>query len=477
MRLLIWGSYSASPNIGSDSGYNLAFEFVKYLVKYYPDSYAYILLPKMSKISLRGDEDELVKKGHLFLVDTGMPPRRYAASLLGGADAFRVIKVVQKQKIVFDTAILNFLMGYPLALSVFSKLGYEGIRPISRIDWFDLFKVDPHTQRFMTDLVVVMSRYYPVVVHSKWCIQRGLRLPLDSEPAQEILKWGIWYPYFDGEKIKRRFGRTDNDVPKIIFNHRPKRYTGLPKVVKAVKKLKEMGVKVKIYISTYHVGANVRGLFNEFGGIHGFWAKYGDVVEPIHMKKDVYYQRLPTFDAEIAFHDPDGASWSISVLEAVASGCYPISHGRYFYEEMFDGQLPKFPDNEQGLVDAIQFYVDNREYCDKLAQKLADHVWSRWSWEVGIHDVMKIVKKSMVEPDLDVNSKIYKYLKDLDVVDLASVNIDYLLAKTPEAGFNVGQKSNVLLRLMCLLRHLGFKDMGGFTPFFVREGETDGRNK
>ena len=469
MRLLIVNHNSAWPKLGSDSAYNLSFEFAKYLDKYYPEWYVYLVVPELEKVTLRGDEGELIDKGKLFFLNVPKISEKPGSTMWGGWDVGLMFEVLNREKVFVDSVLTNYIFGYPLLLIMLAKMGFGGVCPVMRPDWYHFFTSIKEYRDLVRRFLVSLAYDFPVVAHSKWCVEGGLGISLESDEANTILKWGIMYPPYDDEKIVKRDGPTDNDVPHIIFNHRNRPYTGYVELLKAVKKIAERKIKVKINTTYSHSGGATGLRTFGAGGIDGLYAKYSDILSKVYYKKDEYYKSLPKYDAVIAWNQGTGGYWSISLLEAVASGCYPLTHGKFFYKEILGENIPEYSIKADGIVEAVQFYVDNWEYCDKLARHYARMVREKWSWDTQVHNWLNIVKKGMYDADVRPGTKWHRILSNVDVVDFDTIISEFIGTKRPKT-IGVGEKYQSMAQFSVYLRKMGFVDVGGRIPKFVRKG-------
>lgn len=473
--------YSNLPYLASDSAYNLSVEFAKYLRKHYPKWFAYIVVPDDAHmdISWRGDEKELEEQNiAYFLKIRGVEKMDNGAASFMGKE---ILSGLRSLPIYWDVILNNNPWRMVDYLLLCSRVGLEPSGIVSKPDWFlnRTWFTTGNVTRFLRDMLVFYSRYYPVVMHSKYCLKL-LGLDEESDEAQTLLKWGLMHPPYDGEKIIVETDKGDGPYPRIIFNHRFKPYTGFTTMLRAVHYLvkKENRRDFRIILSSEQ--KIVGGSFGTSAELKNMLEDIEEVIIWEDMRRGNYFHVLSKCDAALAWHEPLVNGWSISVTEAVASGCYPIVHGQAFYKEMLGEDLPTYNLDWTGLVDAIRFFLDNQSYCRKLAQHYRDVV-KKWSWETQIHKWVGVLKMAIDEKNDGKLSFLRDLIRGLDVVDFSTVcGISKSSAgehKIRSGRYSLsvtGQKSNFISGVVNTLRSEGYEDIGGKIPIFMKVRALDG---
>ncbi|MEM0478297.1 MAG: glycosyltransferase [Candidatus Caldarchaeum sp.] len=473
MRVLYYSNYSHPTGLSFDSSWNLAVEFTKYASRELKDEafVMYLTKPK-ERGGLRGDEEQYIRNGNMILIehedsltDGRLSTFWVSTNLAEKLSRLEALDGGVKEPVVYNVLYHNTPYAIPALLALNRVAGHEGVPMVCRIDWFpsrSQVRSDRNISYLLVKLLQLYASVMPVLVHSKYCLKL-MGIPENSEDAYTFLKWGIFYPPYDSEMVVK--DKPVNSEPVIIFNHRITGYTGFVHLVRALQEIPP-SYKFKIVLPESRVGS-VRSSYS---------MKEERFIPSQLVDKKVYWKTIGRCDAVIGWHLPYGNGWSISILEAVGSGCYPITHYKSFYPEMLGGEgvLPEFEVSEEGLRDALIYFLDNLEYCMKKARQLSGYVESRWSWKVQVKNWLGILQKvidssyNMVFHGGGEGLTIKRLVEGRNVFRMSEL-IEHFASRDKSGGrWNIGHKGTVFSDALRFLRKNGWRDKGGRDPLFVR---------
>lgn len=193
-------------------------------------------------------------------------------------------------------------------------------------------------------------------------------------------------PGFNHEEMDRFKTSEKFDKVTFIFNHRLSQYTGAAEVLRVAKRLIDDGYDFNLIITNPSLACTKSARSQLYKDKEKYLTRIIFVQNGLPYSK--YIETLWKSDAIIAWHGGRGSDrsepvnqWSISTLEGVACGCYPIAPRRGFFEEILPPEFLLQQRNEESLYTIMRIIIDSPNEFRKKASIAQSYVRERFTWE------------------------------------------------------------------------------------------------
>lgn len=392
IRILTQLNFSAGENPQGDSGLRFTGRLIKE-IQFLSDRYFfYVLAPDRTLGAL----ENLLDCPRIRIIPIKTPPR-----LHGGDFAFDPAALYQDfdfRRLDVDVLFLN----QPEMVAPFSNFlnrqMFHLVPTFTYVHWFDTRR--PGTPKHRTHhpalLAALAGMAGSTATGCNSCYGRSTIMKFASDWLSTELtanldrKLKVLSPLFsagavEGGKPLAPTRRRHRPHAMLLINHRVLKYTGVRQLIDTVlPRLWEERQDFRVIV-TNPSRARLPRLMTDTP-----WAINGTLSE------DQYFHRL--WDADIVLAPHRSTHWSISVLEAVGSGCLPICNQESFFQEMFAPVLQRMPRSSEktfreyclffrgNLIRKISRAIDDLETLHDFRMELAHHTCRVYNWASRISE-------------------------------------------------------------------------------------------
>jgi glycosyltransferase involved in cell wall biosynthesis len=398
IRILTQLNFSAGENPQGDSGIRFTSRLIREIQATSDRYFFYVLAPEGACSVLR----DYLDCDRVLIIPMQMPSR-----LHGGDFAFdptALYKNFDFRRFDVDLLFLNQPEMVAPYSNFLNRQMFHLVPTLTYVHWFDTRR--PATPKHRTHHPALLASLAGMVgsttvacnsEYGRSIIMACARNWLSADLANALdQKLKILPPLFSAGAVRagrRQVQRSEAIRPRamLLVNHRVLKYTGVRQLIDvALPRLWEQRQDFRVIITNPSRARLPREMTRTP------WAINGTLGE-----KD-YFARL--WDADIVLAPHRAAHWSISTLEAVASGCLPICNKESFFGEMFAPVLARLTRAERAifedyclffrgnLIGKIGRAIDDLEKLAEFRHKLGRHTRAVYDWPLRIGEWIETIE-------------------------------------------------------------------------------------